>query len=828
MNAPARTVSEEMLLPLGPRALAVLLRRLALPLVEWLGEGAYAPFTRWFARLCERAEPWHGLGHDPRQAPCLELDAVDRRGGPGETQMWGVLWSVSRAMEHARRGDTAAARAQFIWTMGMIRDLHPEDEWTEASITLRDQTAENVAQALTAVAGLDDPPLDLDSLALPRFLGDTPGPRPAAAESAHAARLFDDDERALVVAVKAGRVAMFFGAGLSILSGIPGAVELRRALLAKLPASPREAQWLEQRNLPFEAFMETILQVTGLGDLCGVFACGVPSPAHHLLAALAECGLLRTIATTNFDEHLESALRSRGIAHRVHYRSDDLAAPAARDGMPSLYKLHGTVSDPASMALTMERVAGSAPVLQRVPAVGAVFAEGTHEAVLVLGYSCSDLFDVTPQIVALGGKLKRVFVVDHTPGAQRAEDVAARAVHNPFRAARNGTRLVCDTGALLARLARELGIAEHPAPTPSPDWRSCVDRWGDRLAADEGTPVGHEILGLLAYRCADYRAAKAHYRAALAAAGPRANPAWRSATLLRLAGCHRALSEYQLAARRVQEASPSGRRPQRAASADAGADGARGNVLFNTGRLAESIPYYERNLATWRSDGNRRALGTALANLGNAYGATGRLDEARACFEEALAIAQELGDKMAEGARLGGLGQLYRLRGRLEDAENAHRRSIELAEAAGDPIGVATQVASLGAVHLGMGRLEEAIEEGRTAAAMFEALGDPQGEARTLGSLGVGLFEKGIVELGLQCLVRSLDVAAAIGEGTVLVNAVGNLTRFVDLSSSLGAPRGLVNEAEERLAEARAGNRPDDARLLAALTALLPYCRDPV
>jgi Sir2 family len=253
-------------------------------------------------------------------------------------------------------------------------------------------------------------------------------------------RSFDAEVEELIQLIKAGEVAIFCGAGISIASGIPSAKTLQRALLNRLPASELEAMRLVENDLPFEAFMEVLSKTTNLELLLDVFVGKEPTAAHILLADLVTRGSVPTIATTNFDELIERAAGSTPVA---------------------VTKLHGTISDPRSIAVTMEVVAGRQQLPDREQAIRDLFADGGHAGVLVTGYSCSDAFDITPAIEVLGDSLKRVWIVEHEPHAERAEDIIEKPSKNPFRRCRNGTRLFCDTDALFARIARELATPNY-------------------------------------------------------------------------------------------------------------------------------------------------------------------------------------------------------------------------------------------------------------------------------------------------------------------------------------------------------------------------------
>jgi tetratricopeptide (TPR) repeat protein len=308
------------------------------------------------------------------------------------------------------------------------------------------------------------------------------------------------------------------------------------------------------------------------------------------------------------------------------------------------------------------------------------------------------------------------------------------------------------------------------------EWLTFVDKWWNQLSAREQRTIGHTILGQLWYLYADFRAAKVHYRASLVVAGPRQDPAWRCYTLLRIAGCYRALSEYKRVLDRGQEAHHLATM-LRDDLLEAQAAGTIGNAWFNMGENSKAVGWYERNVEILRKLGNRDTeLGSSLANLGNAYGAGGNLEKAIECFREGIELARDHGDKLGEGSRLGGMGQVFGMMKHWEEAEAAHLKALNIARAMADMPGIARQLGQLALLENERGRFDEAIEMATQAAAMFSAIGDRQGEARALGNLGTYYLKVDKVVEATHCFRHSEEIAIAIGDQSVLEVARRNLT----------------------------------------------------
>jgi tetratricopeptide (TPR) repeat protein len=759
---------------LGPRSLAAVIRRSVLPIEIWLGEGEYRPFIDAFASACDAAAPWYALGHDPGSVRPLAIDAVYRRGSFEERQAWSPIWSAARTIEFARLGNLYDAYGQFEHTVELIADW-PET-LAELSRDIRQQISVAVEHVAEITSGMKDPPVDDDTLMIPAFYVGASGKLPVTYKANAKPRSFDAEIEELIQMIKAGKVAIFCGAGISIASGIPAAKALQRAVLNKLPASELETTRLVENDLPFEAFMEVLSKATNFEALLDVFAGREPTAAHILLADLDALGSVPTIATTNFDELIERAGGSTPVA---------------------VTKLHGTISNPRSIAVTMEAVAARRQLPDREQAIRDLFADGDHAAVLVIGYSCSDAFDITPAIEALGDSLKRIWIVEHGPHSESAEDIVDKPWKNPFRRCRKGTRLFCDTDVLLARIARELTRPEYiSAAFTGNEGLGFIDKWWSQVTPRAQLAAGHLILGQLWYLCGDFRAAKSHYRvwmglvsprqftdavsdehfqALLHAGWPREGLARRCHALLQIAGCHRALSEYNRVLDRGREAYRIARLlGDQFLKAEAA--GTMGNAWFNMGEVAKAIEWYERHVGLLRELGNQqRRLGSALANLGNAFGARGDLEKALESFREGVELARDLGDKIGEGSRLGGTGQVLGKFKRWKEAEAAHLESLNIARAMADLPGIAIQLARLANVESERRRFDEAIKKATEAATLYSEFGDRQGEARVLGNLGGYYLNVGKIADAKACFLHSEEIAAAIDDKNVLEVARRNL-----------------------------------------------------
>lgn len=496
------------------------------------------------------------------------------------------------------------------------------------------------------------------------------------------------------------------GAGISIASGIPSALTMKRALLRRIGADERETRQLVEDAYPFEAFMEAFHEEVGITRLFADCARVSPSAAHRLLADLVRLVRLGSIQTTNFDELIEQAV-----------------------GTPTavVTKLHGTVSDPASIAVTLEGVAGHSLLPPRERAITTMFAEGEHDAVLVIGYSCSDEFDISPAIEALGDGLKRVWIVEHEPGADRAEDIIERRERNPFRRCRDGTRLFCDTDVLLARIAAATSAQSYSQSyADDRTWSAALEQWWMDVPRERRGFAGHAILGQLFYNRHELGTALRHYRLAIegsANTGPAPDQLARGR--IQIAGCLRAMGHHEEALAEAQEAERLAA-PLGDVTLKAMATGTVANALLSLEKPDDAAGAAGTAVEMLRTvPDQERRLGMFLALQGVTYERRGFLDEALKCYEESLPLAQFTGDKGGEAARTGAIGAIHAARGDWEAAERWFSKAQSLATAMADSRGTAFVVLGRATAAFQRREIPRALGLSHEAIDRFRALRDP-------------------------------------------------------------------------------------------------------
>jgi len=210
--------------------------------------------------------------------------------------------------------------------------------------------------------------------------------------------------RSLRSSLARGRLTILCGAGISheAPSHLPLAVQLIEAARVEFLAD--FSRYMGRIEIRPEAFFE-VLSRTCKNELYGFLERSLdshsPNTNHYILAYCLGVGC--NIVTTNFDCLIELAAKRSGISFGA---GESRGRTAKRSW---LLKVHGTIDQPKSIALTVDHVGGPLS-----PARAACFANLTAKRkLLVIGYSGLDQFDIVPALAA--SKYSEIIWVSHDP-----------------------------------------------------------------------------------------------------------------------------------------------------------------------------------------------------------------------------------------------------------------------------------------------------------------------------------------------------------------------------------------------------------------------------
>lgn len=594
--------------------------------------------------------------------------------------------------------------------------------------------------------------------------------------------------------VEERRVAILCGAGISRASGLPVVADVLEDLFAWLRMSPDETQAISASAMPFERIMELVLgELPSREPFLQLFDLGAPSLFHHFVAALHQRRLIGLVATTNFDRLLERAIDARAgdTSFATAIEPSQLLALGERPAAAlRLVKLHGCVSQPHTMATELYMVGSALLTPARRKAVEWVFQTGPHSHVLVVGYSCSDAFDIGPILHSLNGGNKTVLFVSHRSGDGHSPIRLAECECPPSaQSFANWKGVVVDTSRLIERICSLLRLEDVSGSQPATAvWRPAFAAW--LTECDAAAPASRDLAaGRLLTNMALATSAVDRLANSLRVAQQGGDSKTLAACYLALAhvkvrhtGAIAEARSHMNAARDLLGSTPPRESEMQLLRFEAEFDSLAGNfaasarrlarvldlcanelergnseyalaiVLRKAGEYEESETHFHRAINAFDVAGDLVDKARAIGDLGNLYAETGNLDAARRRYEEALELSKIVGDKHGEAVRRANLGSLALRTGDADHAIAGFKQPIAVARASGDLNALSSRVGNLGMVFYKRRELEKALDHFNEALALARQVKDRDRELRWITNLGVTLGRLGRTNQAIERL----------------------------------------------------------------------------
>jgi tetratricopeptide (TPR) repeat protein len=480
--------------------------------------------------------------------------------------------------------------------------------------------------------------------------------------------------------------------------------------------------------------MEVVKKMVGIDELLEIFRLGRPNAGHRCIAELVRRRRVITVCTTNFDTLIEAAFAAAGLNEDLDYvvlrSTSDFAVFDWHDERPRLLKMHGSIDSPSSLAISLQDVASKILSAGRRAAIERIFSAESHNSVVVLGYSCSDIFDISPAIATLHNPDTEVIFIEHlrpTAILREPEDIGAAVVKNPFRHFKTGRRYFADTDEIIENICRELGIlVDASAPTQNGDssgWQKSADSWLDSVIAKYSQAALDITLGSLLISIGELEGARKQFEKSLERSRDLGDIHSEIMSLVNLSGVlgtlanrDEALAQLELGETLAHSIGDS--RLELVISLNAA------KLKLYSGDVLGGLQHLEPLVSRVKELHEPGSQVAILGDLGIGYLHLGELEQAFRFFEEALTLAREIGDKHGEGLRLSNLGQVYSQRGKFFDALSCFQQARQIAEEVGDIQAIGIHSYNLGTVYHALGVLSEARKEFRRAVSIFRGVFD--------------------------------------------------------------------------------------------------------
>ena len=498
-----------------------------------------------------------------------------------------------------------------------------------------------------------------------------------------------DYTQEIVQGFRKNEIIVFCGAGISFNSGIPVVREIKSKILDKLGLLEDEKKNISEYPQPFEAFMETLIERTDPRPLLQIFEQGEPNSTHRFLANLAKSRLLNIIVTTNVDALIEKAMDQAGVDYDLIYEEKRFKSIKWNDERVKIIKLHGSIHDKANIAVTIKQVAEKESLYSRKKVIDAIMSHPKYKSIWVIGYSCSDIFDINPCVAGQGDKTKTIFFLEHSQdsdGQSELRNISSKSDPNPFKEYK-GIIATYDTDSVIHALWETLLSSSYLKPTnKNVSWEIFINTWLDTAVKDNGNAILNYMIGALFKYSADFQNANKYLFKAVEMDNAEDRQELTIYVYQFIGDIYRDTGKYEDAIESFGKAEYLAEK-LKISEAQCNAINSIGIVYEDQKKHDEAIQQHRLALEIAQDIGLQRLEGKILGNIGivlkNKGGKT-NLKEAIGYQNRSLKIARNVGDKRSEGRTLGNLAIAYSDLGQKQNAieyyEKAYKIAIELAD----------------------------------------------------------------------------------------------------------------------------------------------------
>lgn len=564
--------------------------------------------------------------------------------------------------------------------------------------------------------------------------------------------------------IKFHETAIFCGAGISYNSGLPLANDLIKYVLKTLDVKDSNSKKILNSNLPFESFIQTLTDEVNVDSILDIFLKGEPNINHELIAGLINKGLVKTILTTNFDTLIEKALNNLGLIKgenfRVYSTEKEFEKIDWESDIIKIIKIHGCATDKKEMAITLELVARRTNMQIKNNVISSFFSKTINPNILVLGYSCSDLFDISPQIETITGNKSQIFFLEHviTNSEFYTEDISIKAYKNPFKNF-NGQRIYTNADTLIEYLWKSTLVTNYKYSSANISWKENIDSW-QKEAIEYSLGIKNQISARLFYDIGEYELAIKIWEQGLIIAQSENNQLFFYSQLGNLGMALNAIGRYNDAKRCLEESTKAcqdiGNLQGEIAQLQA-----LGNIYRNLDDFDSAIKAYNKAVLLAGKE-DISGLCTSLGNLASIFTQREQPDEAIQVLEKGLMLAKEIGDKQSEGSMLCSIGIAYSQKGDNKKANQFIQESFFTTKKIGDRQGECMALLNLSNVNLRDKEFDNCLNNATSSLHIAKDLNLKQSEGNAYYNIGSALFFSGNVKSAIPNIKKAIDVFSEI------------------------------------------------------------------
>nr|WP_321411891.1 tetratricopeptide repeat protein [uncultured Allomuricauda sp.] len=558
--------------------------------------------------------------------------------------------------------------------------------------------------------------------------------------------------------------AIFCGAGISLNSGLPIVTQFLNYVLDSINVEKADIDKILNSNLPFESFIQTIKEESNIDHILDIFSKGEPNTNHLFIAELVKQGNLKNIFTTNFDILIEKAIENKGLVEntdfKVYKSEKDFENINWNDGKVKIIKIHGCISDKEEMAITLELVAKQILVENKNKAVASFFSKKVNPKIIVLGYSCSDVFDISPLIESIDNEKSEITFIEHSQSELEfnQEEISERNINNPFKQF-VGHRITTSTGLLIKDLWKNLISINYENKASNIDWKVDIDKWLAE-ACEYSIGIKNQVSGRILYDIGQYKTAIEIWEKGLNIAQKENNQIFFYSLLGNIGMAQNSLGNYKEAISCLEE-SVNACRENGNSQGEVSQLQALGNIYRNLRQFDKSLNAFQKAVKIAEKF-EPESLCSTLGNLATVYNQTGDYNEAIKVLNKGIVLANSVGGKQSEGSMLASFGIAYFQKGDFDKAFKFTTESIEVTRLIGDKNGECLSLHNLSNFCLQFEKYDDAIKYSTISLNIAKEIGIKPNIASAYYNIGTSNFFKGEIELAIINLKKSISLYTKI------------------------------------------------------------------
>lgn len=559
-----------------------------------------------------------------------------------------------------------------------------------------------------------------------------------------------------------GETAIFCGAGISFNSGLPLATDLIRYILTLLKVSSNGAEKILQSNLPFEAFIQTLTEETGIDEILNIFSKGEPNTNHDLIAQFVKLGYVKTVLTTNFDTLIEKALNKIGLVEGIDYQvfSNEIEFEKInwKTDTIKIVKVHGCISNQKEMAITLELVARKTINQHKNNIISSFFSRSINRNVFVIGYSCSDLFDISPLIESIEEDRSQLLFLEHSPSNVNVEDISLKEFKNPFKHY-TGQRFFLNTDTFIKNLWESISTLNYDWKKSEISWKEDVNKWYEGMST-YSLAMKNQISARIFYDIGEYDLSVKMWEQGMYIAQTENNQLFFHAQLGNVGMALNAIGRFKEAKACLEESVKACREIGNT-QGEVSQLQALGNVYKNLREFDDAINVFNKAVDL-ASKYVPESLCSCFGNLSNVYNQIQDHDNVIKILERGLPIALATGNKQSEGSMLSSLGVAFFLKGNTNKAVNLVMESLKVTRQIGDRQGECMALHNLANFFLQLEDYDNCLQYSNSGLEIAKEIGIRQSEAGALYNIGTLYFFKGEQASATHYLKKAIEIYTEI------------------------------------------------------------------